>query len=453
MDLLKAFAQSAFSPAEISAMFQLKFGGHVRKVPKSLNGLSDIDFCYATLHKVSRSFAVVIQQLPDPIKDAICVFYLVLRGLDSVEDDMTLAENRKVPILLEFHDHMGIDGWHLDGIGDGPDYRVLLAHFDKVIRVYKALPARYRAVIKDITMRMGAGMAEFVRVGSMETVAQYDLYCHYVAGLVGYGLSDIFAASGLEDRSIADEHRLSNSMGLFLQKTNIVRDYLEDLREGRTWWPREIWGRYTESLQACERGDQAAMDCLNEMVTDSLKHVPDALDYLGKLTDPQIFRFCAIPQVMAIATLSAVYNNKAVFRQNVKIRKGLSARLMLETETMDDVHIVFYDFLRSIQARIPREDPSSDLTRQLVSRGLIRCQLSPSVSRRPVDSAAARLCKLAAWVLLLVGLMMVVFRSVPNPPHHLNAWLNFELYGVSVGVWSLTTFALYLITNQDNAYA
>lgn len=31
------------------------------------------------------SFAVVIQQLPDGLRDAVCVFYLVLRALDTVE--------------------------------------------------------------------------------------------------------------------------------------------------------------------------------------------------------------------------------------------------------------------------------------------------------------------------------------------------------------------------------
>ena len=34
--------------------------------------------------------------------------------------------------------------------------------------------------------------------------------------------------------------RLSNSMGLFLQKTNIIRDYLEDSLDGREFWPREV---------------------------------------------------------------------------------------------------------------------------------------------------------------------------------------------------------------------
>lgn len=48
----------------------------------------------------------------------------------------------------------------------------------------------------------------------VETVDDYDEYCHYVAGLVGLGLSKLFYAAGLEDLA---SDSLSNSMGLFLQ--------------------------------------------------------------------------------------------------------------------------------------------------------------------------------------------------------------------------------------------
>ena len=65
-------------------------------------------------------------------------------------------------------------------------------------------------------------------------------YCHYVAGLVGIGLSQLFAASGLEREEVGEDHHLANSMGLFLQKTNIIRDYLEDIVQGREFWPREV---------------------------------------------------------------------------------------------------------------------------------------------------------------------------------------------------------------------
>ncbi len=65
-------------------------------------------------------------------------------------------------------------------------------------------------------------------------------YCHYVAGLVGIGLSRLFSASQLEDTEVGRDTELANSMGLFLQKTNIIRDYLEDQKEGRAFWPQEV---------------------------------------------------------------------------------------------------------------------------------------------------------------------------------------------------------------------
>ncbi len=65
-------------------------------------------------------------------------------------------------------------------------------------------------------------------------------YCHYVAGLVGIGLSRLFSASQLEDKVVGEDTYLSNSMGLFLQKTNIIRDYLEDVEQDRLFWPKEV---------------------------------------------------------------------------------------------------------------------------------------------------------------------------------------------------------------------
>ena len=57
---------------------------------------------------------------------------------------------------------------------------------------------------------------------------------------MGIGLSRLFSASELEDPLIGEDTERANSMGLFLQKTNIIRDYLEDQREGREFWPQEV---------------------------------------------------------------------------------------------------------------------------------------------------------------------------------------------------------------------
>lgn len=76
-------------------------------------------------------------------------------------------------------------------------------------------------------------------------------YCHYVAGLVGIGLSQLFSASQLEDPEVGRDTELANSMGLFLQKTNIIRDYLEDTQEGRAFWPQEVRSWYERVCFTC----------------------------------------------------------------------------------------------------------------------------------------------------------------------------------------------------------
>ena len=48
-----------------------------------------------------------------------------------------------------------------------------------------------------------------------------------------------------EDALVALDTRLAYDMGLFLQKTNIIRDYLEDLVEGRAFWVSGISRRPT----------------------------------------------------------------------------------------------------------------------------------------------------------------------------------------------------------------
>jgi len=181
---------------------------------------------------------------------------------------------------------------------------------------------------------MEVGMADFAHkaatTGSiyLEKIEDYDLYCHYVAGLVGEGLSRIFSASGKEAAWLGDQLELSNSMGLLLQKTNIIRDYREDTDEQRFFWPREIWGKYgfKEMKEMYEpENAQRAQWVQSNMIVDALRHSIDALDYLRFLKNQTVFNFCAIPATMAIATLDLCFMNPAMFQRNIKIRKAEAA--------------------------------------------------------------------------------------------------------------------------------
>ncbi|KAJ9704236.1 hypothetical protein PVL29_002684 [Vitis rotundifolia] len=366
-------------PDDIYPLLKLKMA--IRHAEKQIPPEPHWAFCYTLLHKVSRSFGLVIQQLGTELRNAICIFYLVLRALDTVEDDTSIPTDVKVPILIAFHRHIYDRDWHF-ACGT-KDYKVLMDQFHHVSTAFLELERGYQEAIEDITKRMGAGMAKFI-CKEVETIDDYDEYCHYVAGLVGLGLSKLFHASKLEDLA-SDE--LSNSMGLFLQKTNIIRDYLEDINEipkSRMFWPREIWSKYVNKLEDLKEEENSikAVQCLNDMVTNALIHMEDCLKYMSALRCPAIFRFCAIPQIMAIGTLALCYNNIEVFRGVVKMRRGLTAKVIDRTKTMSDVYGAFFDFSCMLKSKVDKNDPNATKTLSRLEAVQKICRESGTLTKR-----------------------------------------------------------------------
>ena len=200
-------------------------------------------------------------------------------------------------------------------------------------------------------------MSEFllkdIRLGTA-SLDEYNLYCHYVAGLVGEGLTRLFVAHGTESASLLSWMKEADEMGKFLQKVNIIRDYLEDLQEGRTFWPRDIWGKYAPRLVDLRLGDkEQSLECLNELVIDAYRHLPAVIRYMEQIQNPHVFKFCAIPQVMAIATLERLVNNPDVFTGVVKIRKGVMLSLFQYTAGIEEFKGILSTYSDAILSNLP----------------------------------------------------------------------------------------------------
>ncbi|KAJ1440941.1 Isoprenoid synthase domain superfamily [Sesbania bispinosa] len=55
---------------------------------------------------------------------------------------------------------------------------------------------------------------------------------------------------------------------------------------------------------------------------------------------------------MAIGTLALCYNNIEVFRGVVKMRRGLTAKVIDRTKTMADVYGAFFDFAAMLESKV-----------------------------------------------------------------------------------------------------
>ncbi|XP_044158889.1 squalene synthase-like [Bufo gargarizans] len=362
------FLRSLGHPEEIYDLVRFRLGGCRLVLSKQdRESMSDsLQTCYRYLDQTGRSFATVIHTLDGELRNAVCIFYLVLRALDTVEDDMTLSLETKVPMLHNFHTYLYQEDWRF------PESKykdhVVLRDFPTISQEFRNLPVGYQKVIADICREMGMGMAEFLEM-KVESLLDLDKYGQLASGLMVIGLSRLFSASGLEDASIGEDIRLSNSVGLFYQKVNIIRDYLEDQLDGREFWPREVWSKYGKNLSDFAKPENIvpAVQCLNELVTNALQHVPDVLLYLSRLRNQRVFNFNAILQVMTMATLATFYNNPQVFKGVVKIRKGQTATLMMDTTNMQVVRAVIYQYANKIYQKIPLRDPSAGRTKKMVS--------------------------------------------------------------------------------------
>lgn len=354
-------------PTELRAAIQF-FGFKKSLYPFDISKSPDtLKICYEYLNVTSRSFAAVIKELHPELRDAVMIFYLVLRALDTVEDDMSIDPKIKVPLLRDFHEKLNTKDWTFDGNAPTEKDRVVLVGFDNILAEFHKLKPLYQDIVKRITLKMGNGMADYIlddnfNRDGVATVKDYDLYCHYVAGLVGEGLSDLMVLARFADSEVqADNYKLSESMGLFLQKTNIIRDYYEDLEDGRSFYPREIWSKYTDLLFNFHKNPSErakGVECINDLVLNALGHVTDVLTYLSLIREATSFNFCAIPQVMAIATLAEIYNNVNVLDTNVKIRKGTTLSLILKSRTLPDVVAIFQKYVRVINHKSDVRDPN-----------------------------------------------------------------------------------------------
>uniref|UniRef100_A0A8C5QT37 Squalene synthase n=1 Tax=Leptobrachium leishanense TaxID=445787 RepID=A0A8C5QT37_9ANUR len=341
--------------------------------------------CYRYLNETGRSFAAIIQTLDGELRDAVCICYVIIRALDTVEDDMTISLETKIPVLRNFHTFLYDPEWRFTESKD--KCKRLLEDFPTISREFRNLATVYQEVIADTCRKIGAGLAKFLEK-KIESLEDWDEYGHYASGLVEIVFSHLFSASKLEDTIVSQDTRLSSSMGLLLQKTNIIRDYLEDQLVGREFWPKEVWSKYAMKLSDFSDPENIvpAAQCLNELITNALQHVPGSFTFLSQHKNQSVFNFFAVPFVMAIATLGACYNNQQVFKGVVKIRRDQVMTLMKDATNLQATKAIVLQYVEEIHHKIPPSDPSSCETQQVILSIRKLCVSSESSASRHLYS-------------------------------------------------------------------
>ncbi len=337
----------------------------VLKAPVKLNAAVTHDvelatkICWRELPHVSRSFALVIQNLPTGLDKDVMVGYEILRTVDTIEDSLLDRKSKQEAFQIfrdilngDFSDEKILSLQQTLDLGTHKELDKAVVNFmvPNIFTVLNSLGEEQREIITRTALKMSVGMEreDFLDI---QTLKHQDHYCYYVAGLVGYMLTDLFKASGrLGETRYNKIYPYSEPYGIGLQKVNILRDMNSDLYEDRLYWPKDVVEKhgFTKLSLMEEANDRLgnAMAIVNEIVLDTARHLDNGVLYVTKLpeNEKKVRMFSAIPLYMAIATAGLMYNNPDVYSKPVKIPRTqtLGIKRKLDSIIHDNEKLVAY---------------------------------------------------------------------------------------------------------------
>jgi len=300
----------------------------------------NIVYCDSMLPKVSRTFAPTIRMLPVGLNTIVTVAYLLCRIADTVEDSEDISIDKKKELLNFYISVFKKDGKKplnnfMTGIKVLPektDDERLVYNLPRILNVYDSFSPIFKKHIGLWVVEMSRGMHKYAQAAIRKkfsflgTMKELDEYMYYVAGTVGYLLTELFSFySNRITPSIKKKlNLLAESFGKGLQMVNIIRDMTTDLKRGQSYIPEELLKKYKlDRISIFEKQNaDKAQKLFNELIQDAVKHLDKAIDYIMLLPKEErgIRMFCMLPVFWAMRTLQKIQENTLALLGNEKIK-------------------------------------------------------------------------------------------------------------------------------------
>lgn len=286
------------------------------------------------LIRSSRTFAVGIGILPEPLRGEITVAYLLLRVSDYLEDSQELGDEEKAALLLGWRRVLGGDEEprelveRLQGAREDTPDALVARNATTVLDGLGRLAPDAGDILVRRVRESSAGMARWAERGSrFETEADLNDYMHEVAGRVGLLLTELFTLrlSGLEgagDRLM----RLGREFGLALQTVNVIRGLHEDRDRGWVYVPTDfIADPDVRPPDLFRPGNhEVAMGVLSRLVEKAERHLDAARAYIRMIPRRHhgVRLFCMLPLFFAVRTLALSRGNPDVLQRETKMTRA-----------------------------------------------------------------------------------------------------------------------------------
>jgi farnesyl-diphosphate farnesyltransferase len=293
-------------------------------------------FAKDILSRVSRSFALTIPMLDKEIKNEVLLAYLQDRILDNFEDeihppDLELQKEMmdKVSRIFSTEEYDRSSDFRVikdkSELIESESLQELTKNIDLIYQCYQDFDLKIQKISHKWMQEMNRGMQKYL-TKEVQTFADLDEYCYYVAGTVGGFLTEtIIYKFDINQKNQQILLNNFNQAGLFLQKVNLIRDIREDLESrDKHFWPlKEL--NISESELSNSRNKEKALEALSEMLNDLKSHIPALKKYYQALPKELkgYRKFFAVNNALGLATIDKLENNADVFygKKSVKVSK------------------------------------------------------------------------------------------------------------------------------------
>ncbi|WP_372371321.1 phytoene/squalene synthase family protein [Candidatus Uabimicrobium sp. HlEnr_7] len=305
-------------------------------------------FCKLIFPQVSRTFAVNVVRLPQPLQFEVLIAYLLCRIADTIEDNADLPAIRKKELLDDFSKLVTVANWQESIYSKfekdcrkevlGNEVDITLLHYSLyVLQCFWEFSETVRSNIRKWVNEMTKGMGEYSArklqkssVTFLQSVEDLETYCYYVAGTVGHLLNGLFANhySCISKKKYAFMEKKATSFGLGLQLTNIIKDSVVDYQRGWCYLPGDLLAELslTDGNLLKKSSRENAYKLMNTIIERAKSHLDNALLYSCALPKRALKArvFCFLPLMMAIKTLEQATANEQLFDKDnpVKISRN-----------------------------------------------------------------------------------------------------------------------------------
>ncbi len=286
-------------------------------------------FCEAILPAVSRTFALGIRVLPGALGQAVLDAYLLCRIADTVEDAPGIEPAAKGVLfnqmLAGFDDPAAVARF-MAGVQElpgEPAHLALVHHADLVYAHFAVLPQKTRDVVRTWVTEMVVGMDKFVHRYPdgirIQTLEEYKEYCYYVAGTVGYMLTDLWFehAPSIGRKRYEVLRERCRAFAEALQTVNILKDVAVDAeKENSIYVPEELLRAHGSTQGRILAPDLLAhnREALGRLIDLAWHDLDEARTYLLDIPRRAISirLFCLLPLLFAYATMRDLVKSSAM---------------------------------------------------------------------------------------------------------------------------------------------